>query len=127
MKFPHIIVITLLLAGVCRAEDATLKALEARLDAADSQTDLNIASKEVADYLDKQLIAKEAEIAKDLDPEGLRLFSEASKLWRDYRLAQLSFEGDLYRGGSIQPLIHNRAFIRLTRERLSALANIMKP
>jgi uncharacterized protein YecT (DUF1311 family) len=118
---------TLLLAGVSRAEDATLKALEARLDAAESQTDLNIASKEVADYLDKQLIAREAEIAKDLDPEGLRLFSEASKLWRDYRLAQLSFEGDLYRGGSIQPLIHNRAFIRLTQERLSALANIMKP
>jgi hypothetical protein len=31
---------------------------------------MNIASGEIAEYLDKRLTEKEAEIAKNLDPEG---------------------------------------------------------
>ncbi|MBE7464983.1 MAG: DUF1311 domain-containing protein [Planctomycetes bacterium] len=127
IKFYHAALVALLLVGVSRAEDAVLRELEARLDSAQSQKDMNIASGKIAAYLDKKLIEKEAEIAKNLDPEGLRLFTEAAKLWRDYRLAQVSFEGDLYRGGTIRPLIHNRTFSRLTQERLSALLRIMEP
>ncbi|GMV81677.1 MAG: hypothetical protein AMXMBFR7_28610 [Planctomycetota bacterium] len=121
IKFYHVVLVALLLVSVSRAEDAKLRELEARLDSAQSQTDMNIASGKIAEYLDKKLIEKEAEIAKDLDPEGVRLFTEAAKLWRDYRLAQVLFEGDLYRGGTIRPLIHNQTFSRLTQERLSAL------
>ncbi len=126
-KFTHVALVALLLAGVARADDAKLRELEARLAAAESQTDMNIASGVVAEYLDKTLTEREAEIAKELDAEALRYFREAARLWREYRLAQVSFEGDRYRGGSIRPLIHNQTFSRLTRERLAALARIMEP
>ena len=121
------IVISAMLGNVAHAEDAKLRDLEARLDSALTQTDMNIAWGDIAQYLDKKLVAQEHEIMKDLDEEGLRLFKDASKLWRDYRLSQVSFEGDLYRGGSIQSLIHNRAFARITRERYEALSKIMEP
>jgi uncharacterized protein YecT (DUF1311 family) len=121
------VVISVLLGNVAQAEDTKLRDLEARLDSALTQADMNITSGDIAQYLDKKLIAKEHEIMKDLDEEGLRLFKEASKLWRDYRLSQVSFEGDLYRGGSIRPLIHNRVFARITRERYEALSKIMEP
>jgi uncharacterized protein YecT (DUF1311 family) len=126
-KLPYAILMALLFSCVSHANDAELRELETRLESAQTQTDMNIASAAIADYLDKKLIERESEIAKDLDPEPLRLFSEASKLWRDYRSAQVSFEGDLYRGGSIRPLIHNRTYSRLTRERLWALEGIMEP
>ena len=121
------VVIFVALGNIAQAEDAKLRDLESRLDSALTQTDMNIASGDIAKYLDKKVISKEQEIIKDLDPEGLRLFKEASKLWRAYRLSQVSFEGDLYRGGSIQSLIHNRVFARITRERYEALSKIMEP
>ena len=125
--FHAAVVISVLLGNVAQAEDVKLRDLEARLDAALTQTEMNIASGDIAQYLDKKLTAKEHEIMNGLDADGLRLFKKASKLWRDYRLSQVSFEGDLYRGGSIQPLIHNRVFARLTRERYEALSKIMEP
>ena len=123
----HAFLAALLLGGVSRAEDAKLRELEALLASAPTQTDMNIASRDIAKYLDEKLNAKEVEIAKDLDPTGYRVFSDATKLWHDYRLSQSLFEADRYRGGTIQPLIHNRAYIRITQERLSALSRIMEP
>ena len=112
---------TVIPESVSPAEDAKLRTLEARHEKAQTQTDMNIASGEIAEYLDKRLTEKEAEIAKNLDPEGLNLFKKASRVWRDYREAQSSFEGDRYRGGSIRPLIHSQTFSRLTKERLANL------
>ncbi len=122
MKFPIKILMVLLFSCVSRADDSKLRELEVRLASAQSQQDMNIAAGEIAHYLDKQLSEKEAEIAKSLDAPGLQLFSEASKLFRAYRVAQVSFEGDRYRGGSICPLMRNEMFSRITRERLSALS-----
>ena len=85
-----------LFSYVSRADDSKLRELEVRLASAQSQQDMNIASGEIAHCLDKQLSEKEAEIAKSLDAPGLQLFSEASKLFRAYRAAQVSFEGDRY-------------------------------
>lgn len=109
-----------------RAEDAELQKLEARLAAAETQTDMNIASGEVAACLDRRLQEKETEVAKTLDSAGRKLFQTATLRWREYRRAEVDFEGDQYRGGSIQPLIHNQTFIRLTKERLAALAEVLK-
>jgi uncharacterized protein YecT (DUF1311 family) len=102
-------------------EKAELSALEARLEKAQNQRDMNIASGEIAKYLDKILTEKEAEIAKNLDPKRLKLFKEASRVWRDYRKAQSSFKEDGYRGGSMSPLIYNVTFSALTNERLADL------
>ena len=49
------------------------------------------------------------------------MFEEASLKWRAYRDAQINSEGDVYRGGSMRPLIQSLAFIRLTNDRLSTL------
>jgi uncharacterized protein YecT (DUF1311 family) len=111
-----------LLSCGSHAEDPKLRQLEARLEAAQSQQDMNIASGELARYLDKQLVEKEDEITKNMDACGLQLFLEASKLFRAYRVAQVSIEGDRYRGGSICPLMWNEMFNRMTRERLWALS-----
>jgi len=63
----------------------------------------------------------EERIKKDLDGEALALFVTASEKWRNYRMAETKAERDIYRGGSIQPLIHNQVFSRITEERLGAL------
>lgn len=118
---------TFLLAGISRAEDLKLRDLQARLISAQSQMDLNFASGEIAEYLDQKLTEKETEIERHLDSDGLSLFKEAAKRWRQYRSAQASFEGDLFRGGSIRPQIENQTFSRLTEERLSSLLRIIEP
>ncbi|QDV29841.1 hypothetical protein Spb1_17590 [Planctopirus ephydatiae] len=126
-KLHYAVLMAMVLTSALRADDAKLRDLEAHLQSALTQIEMNIASGQIAEYLDKKLVEKERDVAKDLDPEALRLFSEASKLWRDYRSAQTTFEADLYRGGSIRPLVHNRTYSRLTQERLSALEGVTKP
>jgi len=127
MKFSFLVLGLALFAATSRGEDAVLRKLEAKLESAETQTDMNLASREIAAYVAKKLAEREQEVTKDLDAEGIKLFEDASKAWRAYRDAQVAFEGDLYRGGSIRPLIHNRTFIRLTKERMDALSRIMEP
>jgi len=55
-----------------------------------------------------------------LDAESLALFNKASAVWKDYRTVQVISEGDIYRGGSIRPFIHNSVFMRITEERMAA-------
>jgi uncharacterized protein YecT (DUF1311 family) len=115
------------LGSVVLAEDTELRDLEARLDSDLTQAEMNVTSSDIAQYHDKKLIEKEQEIMKDLDDKELQLFKKASKIWHDYRQTQVSFEGAMYRGGSIQPLIQNRAFARITRERYEAISEVLKP
>jgi uncharacterized protein YecT (DUF1311 family) len=122
MKSGYLLFLSLLLASHAYAStDKELAHLRAALMAAKSQTDMNLRSGELAQYLDRKVAGLEERIKKDLDREALALFVAASEKWRDYRLAQTKAEGDVYRGGSIQPLIHNQVFSRITEERLSAL------
>lgn len=101
--------------------DKELARLRSALIAARSQTDMNLRSGEVAQYLDRKVTTLEERIKKDLDTEAMSLFVAASEKWRDYRMAQTKAEGDVYRGGSMQPLVHNQVFSRITEERLAAL------
>jgi uncharacterized protein YecT (DUF1311 family) len=116
-----------LLVSSVYAEDKKLTELESRLASAMNQAEMNAASGEIAAHLDKELFKKELEIVKVLDEDSARLFKRASKLWRDYRMAQISFEEALHRGGSIEPLIRNDAFSRITQERLFALSALTLP
>ena len=104
--------------------DFELAKLEAALQAANTQMDMNIRSGEIGVYLDRKLTRLEDRIRKDLDTEGLKLFEKAAAAWREYRQAQALFEGDTYRGGSMRPLVHNSVFARITQERISALESV---
>lgn len=111
----------LLAAPQVQAVDFQLAKLEAALDSARTQTDMNLKSRDLGLYLDAKLSVLEERIKKDLDSESLKLFVAASNIWKKYRDAQVLSEGDVFRDGSIQPLIHNSVYIRLTKERLAAL------
>jgi uncharacterized protein YecT (DUF1311 family) len=118
---PGILFLLLLVSPVLEASDKELLRKEASLNAALTQTDMNLRSGEIAECLDRKLVRLEERIKKDLDKDALALFEEASLKWRAYRDAQINSEGDVYRGGSMRPLIQSLAFIRLTNDRLSTL------
>lgn len=113
--------------GPAQAADRNeLKKLQAALDSAQTQTDMNLASGALADYWDKELLKSERKIEKNLDSEALALFRKAKQAWRKYRSTQVTFEGDFYRGGSIQPLIRNTTFSSLTERRVNDLERLYK-
>jgi uncharacterized protein YecT (DUF1311 family) len=122
--YPSMLFLLLLGTPVLASSDKELLRKEAALNAAFTHTDMNLKSGEIAEYLDRKLIRLEERIKKDLDKEALTLFVEASLKWRTYRDAQINSEGDVYRGGSMLPLIRSQAFIRLTNERLAALQKL---
>lgn len=121
--YPCILFLLLLGTPVLEASDKELSRKEVALKAALTQTDMNLRSGEIAEYLDRKLVRLEERIKKDLDNDALALFVEASLKWRAYRNAQIGSEGDVYRGGSMLRFIQSQAFIRLTNERLAALQN----
>lgn len=98
--------------------------MEQQLLDAVSQSEMNRLSGEMADYIDRKLEKLEAGVLRDLDVRSAKLFRAASKVWREYRLAESQFEGDLFREGSVHPLIRNRAYIRITQQRISDLSNL---
>lgn len=104
--------------------DDELAKLEKALAEAMTQTEMNLCSGAIGQHLDARFMRLEERIARDLDSEARALFQQAARAWREYRAAQVAFEGDLYCGGSIQPLIHNRTFNRLIKERLDALRHL---
>lgn len=95
-----------------------------RLLDAVSQREINRLSEEMTEYIDRKLEKVEDKILSDLDEQSTKLFRAASKAWREYRLAESGFEGDLFRDGSVHPLIRNRAYIRITQQRISDLSNL---
>ena len=113
---------TVVTKAVPPVKDAKLSALEAWLEKAEGQQDMNISSGELAAYLDTKLTEKEAEMVKNYDSEELKLFQEGSKEWRVYRKAQSEFEAHRYRWVSVGPAIANDTFIRITQERLADLS-----
>ena len=82
---------------------------------------MNICSRDLAIYLDQKLSKQEDVIRKGLDSEAKKLFEAAAVSFRVYRLKQASFEAAFYRGGTMQPLVLNLAFARITEERFAVL------
>lgn len=106
-------------AGV--GDDPDVKAAKEKAEAAESQTDRNITSKAVCDALDVKLKEVEGKIRERLDAGGKSLFDAAAAAWRNYRSAQVKFEGSFYEGGSIQPLVHNQAYSAITETHVDDL------
>jgi uncharacterized protein YecT (DUF1311 family) len=98
--------------------------LEAALDAAMTQTDMNIASAELATYLEEKLDDLENRIRATSSGEELELFNRTAIRWREYRDAHVALVGKRCEGGSICPLMHNTARARLAGERIGMLRDM---
>lgn len=111
-----------------KPKDPKMAALEAELDASQTQTEINEKSYKISQHLDQKLAKLEDLVRSDLhDAELEGTFNKAAALWREYREAQSSFVGELYRGGSIQPTIRNGIYAKLTEERIDGLLVAMGP
>ena len=60
-------------------------------------------------------------VCEDITTEYPNLKETIANMYDTMYHAQINSEGDVYRGGSMRPLIQSLAFIRLTNERLSTL------
>lgn len=120
--------IVLLILALCVTSgygvDAQLEKLQAFLDTASTQSQINLRSYDISQYLNKKLTDLEERIRKDLEPESKILFDKASVVWREYRAAQVDFESHFYQGGSMQPFVQNSVSIRITEERIAALSEV---
>lgn len=104
--------------------DPELVRLQKARASADTQLELNDASGNLANYWDRALEKEEAKILASCDAAQAKLFKDAQAAWRAYRLAETKLQGDLYRGGSIQPLICNSTFASLTALRVKDLRSM---
>ena len=104
------------------ANQEEIKALEADLNAAIGQIEMNILSGELASLWEEELLELEEEISSELEGDGLEFFLEASGAWREYRKYQVLYQGHFSEGGSIQPLEENMNYINITKERINLLA-----
>lgn len=109
-----------------RTPQVELIKLQAALHDAQTQTDRNLASKALADYWDLQRLRIEGKLLTILDADARSLFQKTAAAWRDYRSVQVDFEGNFYRGGSIQPLIENTAYASLTARRVKDLEQLYR-
>ncbi|MDP0501449.1 MAG: lysozyme inhibitor LprI family protein [Verrucomicrobiota bacterium JB022] len=102
-------------------DDPRIQELEHELAEADTQTDMDLASKAVADYLDSRLRDLRARICAEIEPRMREQFRESERHWQAYRSAATRLSGLQYEGGSIRPLIHNEVFAQLTRVHIKEL------
>ena len=104
-----------------------LERLQRALKVAISQTDMNVASGELAKYWDQALQKEEKKILASCDAETTKLFQKAQQSWREFRKAEVAFQGDAVRGGSMQPLVCNSTFAALTERRVRDLRLYSEP
>jgi uncharacterized protein YecT (DUF1311 family) len=121
MRFLYGLILTLALCGRGAGAETELRRLEAALEQAQCQQEMNTCSGELAAYWDRTLHQVEVRMEEDLDPDTLAVYRAANSAWRGYRTAQVTLVGWRDRGGTIQPLTHNLAFIDLTRARIEEL------
>lgn len=125
MRFAsHIaLLLALLVLPVAAAgsQDPELRRLTSALQNAMTQTDMNLASKQIADYWDKILVAAQAKVERKLDAKERKQFLQCHKHWLSYRTNEVAFRAGFYEGGSIQPLMVNTAYSEITEHRVSEL------
>lgn len=113
--------VCLFLLSAC-GQDLKLKRLEAELEAAKNQGEMNVKSYELRCHLEGKLKSLEDRLEKGLEGTELELFQKSTAAWRAYRDLQVAFEASWYEGGTIQALMANSAATRLIGERMKALS-----
>jgi len=104
--------------------DPELKWLTAALDAAKTQTDMNLASKKISEFWDAKLASVESRIAQKLDDGQQKAFADSKARWRDYRTQEIKFRSDSFADGSIRPLIVNESYSEITEHRVAELESL---
>lgn len=74
---------------------------------------------------DASLNAVFGKLIAQLDEAGKMKLRMAEKAWIKYRDAQAAFEGSLYEGGSIRPLIEGNCLLAITRNRTKELQEVL--
>lgn len=117
-----VLVLPVLASG---SADAELQRLTSALQKAKTQTDMNLASKRLADYWDDRLAGVQAKIERKLDAKERKQFVQSNKRWLSYRAGEVAFRAGFYKGGSIQPLVANTAYSEITEHRVSELESLL--
>jgi len=85
------------------------------------------------DKIYNQLLTVIKERQKDYENETqltgknlLTLFNDSQKQWKEYRISAAGFNGAIYQGGSMQPLIYFNAMARITEDRIKVLKYLLE-
>ena len=105
--------------------DAELQRITSTVQDAKTQTDMNLASKKLADYWEAKLVAVQTKIESKLDAKERKEFAQSNKRWQSFRTGEVAFRARLYEGGSMQPLIANNAYSEITEHRVSELQSLL--
>ena len=93
---------------------------------AQTQTVLNITADQNARRAEVQLRSVYGRAAAALDPAGRRKLAASEQTWMAYCRAEAGFEADLYRGGSMEPMVYANVQKALTEARIAQLQAILK-
>jgi len=113
---------------------------EINCDSAITQMDMNFCAKQGYEkaqltmdsiYTQLENIIKERQ--KDYQNENqltgkdlINSFVDSQKQWEEYRKASAGFNGAIYQGGSIQPLIYFSVMQRITEDRIKELQDLIE-
>lgn len=105
--------------------DPELQRIEATMEGAVTQTDLNRGSRALAEYWERRLDEVEGRIPGQLvDAEAAELFRAAREAWRIYRKAEVLLGGDAVRGRTARPMVEYLAWADLTEARVRRLERL---
>jgi uncharacterized protein YecT (DUF1311 family) len=101
--------------------DFELAKLEAALQSANTQYEMNKASANIADYWDGRLLLIQSRIERKLQAEELKKFETSKKRWFRYRSEEVAFRDGLGEGGSMSPMLKSCHYAMLTKHRVIEL------
>ncbi len=107
-----------------QVSDPELKRLNAALDAAETQSDMDEASDKIAKYWERRLASVEKQISRKLGAEERKRFARSIGRWQLYRAQEVEFEADFYLGGSIEPMVANETYSGITENRVDELESL---
>jgi uncharacterized protein YecT (DUF1311 family) len=96
------------------AQDAEVERAETELRTATTQADMNDAARKLSHLWDVRLRAVEARIESKLSNEERKKFRNLQRHWKKQRTRDVQFHADLFKGGSIQPMIANLEYSNVT-------------
>lgn len=106
--------------------DEELLLLEKALENAGPQSELNIASKNIADYWDRKLAKVELVVALTLTAEEKVKFEASKKQFREFRDKQVELKTAKYDGGSIRALMANSEHSSITEKKVRELEKLLE-
>jgi uncharacterized protein YecT (DUF1311 family) len=123
MKAISLLLLAALAFCPARAEsvDSELSKLEAALQSANTQYEMNMASAKIADYWDGRLLLIQSRIEGKLPAEVLKKFETSKKRWFRYRSEEVAFRDGLGERGSMSSMLKSCYYAMLTKHRVIEL------